>query len=68
MCDVGKRLLSNTLWIWKRCTPRIPCSDLKPSTGTFEVPVTNCRKFAFISLSKSYMISQNHLIACESLV
>ena len=62
VCPVGRELMSPALWIWNFCGPEIPLKALNPSSGTFEVPVTNCKKLALCVWSMSSRTSQNHLI------
>jgi len=65
VCPVGRASGFPALWIWNFWGPEIPLKTEKPSNGTFEVPVTNCKRLALWVLSISSRISQNHLITWE---
>lgn len=49
-------------WIWNFCIPFIPSKAAKPWSGTFEVPVTNCKNLALSAWSKPRNALQNHWI------
>ena len=67
VCPYGSLMQSfaRILVIQNFSGPFIPCKLWNPSTGTFELPVTNWRKFPFSVRSRVYMISQNQIIYGE---
>ena len=70
VCDDGRLCGSRVLILCteKGLIPVMPCRALKPSRGTLELPVTNCRNEAYSYLSKLSIASKSQIICGDSMV
>mmetsp|Transcript_17324 Transcript_17324/g.35458 ORF Transcript_17324/g.35458 Transcript_17324/m.35458 type:complete len:362 (+) Transcript_17324:145-1230(+) len=68
VCEHGSRDASPHLWMLNFWGPFIPRSALKPSIGTWEVPVTNWRSRARSSWLSDSTTCQYHWICTDSRV